>query len=338
MFKDERKRAPRIRIDAPLDSRLVSGVSHKASTGNKSKLLSRLGHSSVTRGGRAKLLNAVSRNDQSQNMSESYHNCQKEQQGHNEEQWTQTLCKYVLKFSSFNALFLRGSQRHASDGWLSVRFWLHQATLPTLLCLIDPKLAAFMTSIPWINTWKTMVSFAFLDNHLAEKPGCPLRPSNKRHSTTIQDAPRLDTRHHHLRWKFPWCDHVLKSLERSLPQCWCGWDFSDLLVDLGYLWMVPRNSQTQGFSAHAANLEIDLGQQTHKTPLVTWMIHWKTTKMIPKGHEIYDANDSKHPYTSLTILFDKRKSNNTRKHCSPLTRSPLKHSISTQPWQGRGGT
>ena len=49
-------------------------------------------------------------------MSESYHNCQKEQQGHNEEQWTQTLCKYVLKFSSFNALFLRGSQRHASDG------------------------------------------------------------------------------------------------------------------------------------------------------------------------------------------------------------------------------
>ena len=234
------------------------------------------------KGGRAKLLNAVSRNDQSQNMSESYHNCQKEQQGHNEEQWTQTLCKYVLKFSSFNALFLRGSQRHASDGWLSVQFWLHQATLPTLLCLIDPKLAAFMTSIPWINTWKTMVSFAFLDNHLAEKPGCPLRPSNKRHSTTIQDAPRLDTRHHHLRWKFPWCDHVLKSLERSLPQCWCGWDFSDLLVDLGYLWMVPRNSQTQGFSAHAANLEIDLGQQTHKTPLVTWMIHWKTTKMIPK--------------------------------------------------------
>lgn len=109
-IKDERKRAPRIRsmphkhaftmgfggflnlllasttwesIDAPLDSRLVSGVSHKASTGNKSKLLSRLGHSSVTTGGRAKLLNAVSRNDQSQNMSESYHDCQKKQQGHN---------------------------------------------------------------------------------------------------------------------------------------------------------------------------------------------------------------------------------------------------------------
>lgn len=271
-------------------------------------------------------------------MSESYHNCQKEQQGHNEEQWTQTLCKYVLKFSSFNALFLRGSQRHASDGWLSVQFWLHQATLPTLLCLIDPKLAAFMTSIPWINTWKTMVSFAFLDNHLAEKPGCPLRPSNKRHSTTIQDAPRLDTRHHHLRWKFPWCDHVLKSLERSLPQCWCGWDFSDpsggfgisldgaeKLADAGLLCACreprnrPRPTDTQN-----ASRDLDDSLENDKNDT--------------KGHEIYDANDSKHPYTSLTILFDKRKSNNTRKHCSPLTRSPLKHSISTQPWQGRGGT
>lgn len=72
------------------------------------------------------------------------------------------------------------------------------------------QLAAFMTSIPWINTWKTIVSLAFLDNHLAEKPGCTLRPSNKRHSTTIQDAPRLDTRHHHLRWKFPWCESRAK--------------------------------------------------------------------------------------------------------------------------------
>lgn len=95
MFKDERKPIGRRSLnlllasttwesmDAPLDSRQVSGVSHKASTGNKSKLLSRLGHSSLTRGGRAKLLNADSRKDQSQNMSESYHDCQKEQQGHN---------------------------------------------------------------------------------------------------------------------------------------------------------------------------------------------------------------------------------------------------------------
>lgn len=140
-----------------------------------------------------------------------------------EEQWTQTLCKYVLKFSSSNALSLRGSQRHSSDGWLSVQFWLHQATLPTLLCLIDPKLAAFMTSIPWINTWKTMVSLAFLDNNSAEKPGCPLANDIKRHSTTIQDAPRLDTRHHHLRWKFPWCESRAKKLGWSLPMLvWMG--------------------------------------------------------------------------------------------------------------------
>ena len=241
-----------------------------------------------------------------------------------EEQWTQTLCKYVLKFSSSNALSLRGSQRHASDGWLSVQFWLHQATLPTLLCLIDPKLAAFMTSIPWINTWKTIVSLAFLDNNSAEKLGCPLRPSNKRHSTTIQDAPRLDTRRHHLRWKFPWCESRAKKLQ---------WMSSIMLVWMGFQWpSVPRNSQAQGFSAHAANLEIDLGQQTHTM--------WHTKRLWWPGWFTGNILWCKwlHPYISFTILFHKRKTNNTRKHSSPLTRSPLKHSISTQPWQGRGGT
>ena len=152
-----------------------------------------------------------------------------------EEQWTQTLCKYVLKFSSFNALFLRGSQRHASDGWLSVQFWLHQATLPTLLCLIDPKLAAFMTSIPWIMTWKTMVSLASLDNNSAEKPGCPLANDIKRHATTIQDAPQLDTRHHHLRWKFPWCESRAKKFSNVGVD---GISVTFWSVDLGYLWMV----------------------------------------------------------------------------------------------------
>ena len=66
------------KIHRCLDSRQVSGASDKASTGNKSKLLSRLGHSSVTQHGQpAKLLDADSRTDQSQHMSESYCDCQK---------------------------------------------------------------------------------------------------------------------------------------------------------------------------------------------------------------------------------------------------------------------
>ncbi len=81
-----------------------------------------------------------------------------------------------------------------------------------------------------------------------------------------------------------------RSLETwSLPILVMGFQW---LFGGGYLWMMlfhrtlPRNSQAQGFFAHATNLEIHLGNKpTHdpQTPLVTWKIHQKMQKMITQN-------------------------------------------------------